>query len=223
MHHAAGHQVNFFKVLNILRTAPKDKLRQAIWEDMNTPFTKCLVLVVAVWALLGCGDGAVVASDTATRCHVVMQGDSITHQAGQTIAQFLPGCSIDNKGVDASILADVVQPVMVFEPGTIYTYSYGANECMGQRVAVADYAATLHHVATQAKGYKLIFEAPWDLTHPSCNAAPYRQAVIDVGAAHGVPVVIENGRDHIGDGIHLTATHTVERARMLAVAIEKMR
>lgn len=211
------------QLLCALRATPNGELREAVWHDMTTPFKKCLVLVVGVWALLGCGDGAVVAFDVATRCHVVMQGDSITHQAGQTIAQFLPGCSIDNKGVDASILADVVQPVMVFDQGTVYTYSYGANECLGQRVSVADYKATLNHVATQAKGYKLIFEAPWNLTNPACYAAPYRQAVYDVGLAHGVPVVIENGRDHIGDGIHLTAAHTVERARLLAAAVEKMR
>lgn len=177
-------------------------------------------------ALAGCGDGSptVTSSDSATRCHVVMRGDSITHQAGQTIEQFLPGCEVVNLGVDASILADVVQPVMTFDKNTIYTYSYGVNECLGERVSVADYKATLSHVALQGRGYKLIFEAPWRVAHAACSPMmyAYRQAVVDVGRLHGVPVVIENGQAHSGDEVHLTFEHMSERARLLAAAILKL-
>ena len=48
------------QILCALRATPKGELREAVWHDMTTPFKKCLVLVVGVWALLGCGDGAVV-------------------------------------------------------------------------------------------------------------------------------------------------------------------
>ena len=183
-----------------------------------------LISCCIFFTLTGCADGVPVAasSDTATRCHVVMRGDSITNQAGQTIAEFLPNCTVDNLGVDASILADVVQPVMSFDKNTIYTYSYGANECLGERVSVADYRATLNHVAAQGKDYRLVFEAPWRLTHSACRIDAYRQAVVDIGGRYGIPVVIENDQSHSGDNIHLTQAHMRERARLLAVAITKI-
>lgn len=184
-----------------------------------------LFIALAAIILIACGGGvpSVTSSDAATRCRVEMRGDSITHQAGHVIEQVLPGCEVVNLGVDASILADVVQPVMVFDKDTIYTYSYGTNECMGGRMSVADYKATLNHVAVQGKGYKLVFEAPWRVQHADCRNAmyAYRQAVVDVGRLHGVPVVIENDLSHSGDEVHLTFEHMRARAGLLAAAVKQ--
>lgn len=183
--------------------------------------TKALLLALL---LVGCGGNTTPDLSSGVACRIEMRGDSITHQAGQMIEQFLPGCEVNNFGVDASILADVVQPVMTFDRDTVYTFSYGVNECLGGRMSVADYKATLNHVATQGKGYKLVFEAPWRVTHEACRSEmqAYRQAVVDVGLLHGVPVVVENEQGHNGDEVHLTYAHMLARAKLLATAILKI-
>jgi hypothetical protein len=195
--------------------------------QLATRWWLVLMMVVAMW-VTACGDAVpaapVTAADTATVPHLIMRGDSITHQTGQTIAKFLPGWVVDNLGVDASILADVVQPVMTFDKDKVYSYSYGPNECMGQRVSVADFTATLNHVAAQGVGYKLIFEAPWRLTHSACSPYidDYRQAVVDIGRLYGIPVVIESDQSDSPDQIHLTGKHQRDRVRLLAAEVLKL-
>ena len=179
------------------------------------------IAILAAALLISCGDTEPV--KTATPCHVKMYGDSITHQAGQTINQFLLGCTVENLGVDASILDDVLEPIMYLDKALIYTFSYGANECIGGRKSVSEFTSSLNHLAVQSIGHRVIIEAPWNLTHPACDAKSYRQAALDVGAKFNMPVVIEDSREHIGDDVHIPYSHTFVRAKALADAINSVR
>lgn len=186
-----------------------------------------LTSIAAITQGCGSSEAPVVPAPTKKR-KLVMYGDSITNQAGQIIEQFLPGWEVVNLGVDASILADVIKPMMVFDPDTVYSFSYGANECLGQRISVEDYWSSWNHVASQAKAggrnIKVVFEAPWLLLDPRCNPyiEAYRAEVLRVGKAYGIPVVIENNQDHIGEGIHLTQAHMTARAALLAAEVLKI-
>lgn len=157
----------------------------------------------------------------APKCSTVhMYGDSITHQAGLTIAEFLPCWSIENNGVDGTAIWDMPMPDL--NKNHVYTISYGTNECLSE-VNVEIYKSTLNHVLVGLSGYKVVVEAPWRVTHPSCrNIEDYRQAAVFLGNKYNIPVVLEQDQTHIGDGIHLPYAHTRERARLLAEAVLKL-
>jgi hypothetical protein len=148
-------------------------------------------------------------------------GDSITHQAGDDIKEFLPSWLVENRGVDGAMAQDIGTPA--FEVGVTYSFSYGTNECLGA-VPPENYRLSLNHILNAAKGYRVVLEAPWRVVDPRCNPRvdEYRQVVVDLGKAYSVPVVIEDNQDHIGEGIHLTQAHMRERARLLAAAILKL-
>lgn len=173
--------------------------------------------------LVACGDGLPTAtsSDTAS-CRVVhMYGDSITNQAGQTIAQFLPCYTVINHGVDGSMVRHMKVPV--WDKEAVYTISYGANECL-KNISAAEYRLSLNHILNASIGQNIVLEAPWRLTDPRCSPRidQYRAVVLELGELYNVPVaVLDENRDHDGAGIHLKAPHAVHRARLLAAEIVK--
>jgi hypothetical protein len=184
---------------------------------MIKPVILCLLL------LAGCGDGAptVTSSDTAT-CRVVhMYGDSITRQAGQTIAQFLPCYTIINHGVDGSIARHMTIPK--WDKEAVYTISYGANECL-KSISAAEYRLSLNHILNASVGQKIVLEAPWRLVNPACSPRidQYRAVVLELAELYNVPVAeLDMNRDHDKWGIHLLLPHTTHRAKLLAAEIIK--
>lgn len=169
--------------------------------------------------LFGCGDSTAISSDVEVCRTVKMYGDSITLQAKQTIAEFLPCYTIENHGVGGAKASQMPPPQ--WDSETVYTISYGANECLN-KVPVESYRLTLNHILNEAKGHKVVLEAPWRLTNPRCAGRidQYRNVVVELGAQYGVPVAIENDQTHDGGGIHLPTSHTRARAELLAFYIK---
>lgn len=181
-------------------------------------------LFVILLTLAGCGDGVpnVASSDTAACRTVHMYGDSITHQAGQTIEEFLPCYTVVNHGSDGTMARDMVVPV--WGKDAVYTISYGVNECLGN-VSPESYRLSLNHILNAGRGQRIVLEAPWRVVDPRCsdNIEQYRQVVVDLGKVYGIPVAeLDMNQDHIGEGIHLTQSHMRERARLLAAEILKL-
>jgi hypothetical protein len=168
----------------------------------------------------------VVSSDVVT-CPAIspvlrMKGDSITHQAGQTIKEFLPCWTVINEGVDGTMVRDLGTPI--FRTGEKNSISFGTNECLND-VSVLDYTLALNHVLWTGIGYDLVLEAPWRVVDPRCSPYIdyYIAAVIALGLIYFVPVVqLDKNQDHIGEGIHLTQEHMRTRAQLLANAVKKL-
>lgn len=207
--------------------APK-KLRQlsARYKTRHGRHVRQLfpMLCAFVWVLFlaGCGSGASAPiPDKPVR--VEQRGDSITHQAGQMLADYLPvGSTVINLGVDGAMARDITVPA--FQSGTVYTFSYGTNECLGG-VSPDDYRATLNHILNAGRGYSVVLEAPWRVVDPRCNPTieQYRQVVVDLGKQYSVPVVIEDDQTFNAiDGIHIPESHMRSRAQLLAEAIKAL-
>lgn len=183
-----------------------------------------LFIALVAILLIACNDGTstVTSSDTATCRTVHMYGDSITHQAGQTIEEFLPCYSVINHGADGTMARDM--PMPVWDKEAIYTISHGVNECLGN-VSPESYRLSLNHILNAGKGQRIVLEAPWRVVDPRCsdNIEQYRQVVVDLGRFYGVPVAIENNQDHIGEGIHLTQNHMRARAEVVANLIKGLK
>ena len=173
--------------------------------------------------LAGCGSSntpEVIANSKPVR--VEQRGDSITNQAGQILADYLPaGSDVINLGVDATIAQETNIPV--FQLGTIYTFSYGANECM-RNISPESYRLSLNDILHRGRGFALVLEAPWRILASQCNPniELYRDVVVNLGKQYNVPVVIENDQSHIGDELHIPEAHTRARAQLLAAAILKL-
>ncbi len=111
-------------------------------------YIKCAVLFALSIFLHGCGDSTVTSSDVAVCRKVEMHGDSITLQAKQTIAEFLPCYAIENHGVGGAKASQM--PLPKWDSETVYTISYGANECLN-KVPVESYRLTLHMIGGYVK------------------------------------------------------------------------
>jgi hypothetical protein len=161
-------------------------------------------------------------SGTASCRKVEMYGDSITHQAGQTIEEFLPCYTVTNHGSDGTMAYQM--PIPPWDKETVYTVSYGTNECLNS-VSIESYRLSLNHILNAGRGQRIVLEAPWLVVDPRCNPNidQYRAVVVDLGKLYGVPVAVLNvNQDHIGEGIHLTQAHMRERARLLAAEVLKL-
>lgn len=160
--------------------------------------------------------------ETQTCRKVEMFGDSITHQAGQTIEQFLPCYTVINHGSDGTMARQMALPV--WDKETVYTVSYGVNECLNN-VSPNDYRLALNHILNAANGQRIVIEAPWRVVDPRCNPMieEYRAVAVQLGALYNVPVAIEDNQDHIGEGIHLPQTHMQARAELLATLIKGLK
>ena len=201
-----------------MKTLQRNKLRYQT-RRVRWVFNWALLAACFLYVLVGCGAGAP-SPDKPVR--VEQRGDSITHQAGQMLADYLPtGSEVINMGVDGSMARDIGTPA--FRADTVHTFSYGVNECIGA-VSPESYRATLNHILTAGRGYLIVLEAPWRVVDPRCNPAIdlYRAVVVELGKLYGVPVVIEDDQTHIGEGIHLTESHMRVRAQLLAAAILKL-
>lgn len=180
-----------------------------------------LILILATVLLTSCSDGITTPPPPVTCRKVEMFGDSITRQAGQIITQFLPCYTVINHGADGTMVRHMRHPV--WDDETIYTISYGANECL-RGVSVSDYRLALNHVLNESKGKKVILEAPWQLVNPLCSSRidQFREVVVGLSKKYDVPVVeLDMNRDHDGAGIHLPQSHTTSRAKLLATEILK--
>lgn len=181
------------------------------------------LLVVLLFACAAdYGAYPVTSSDSASCRHVEMYGDSITNQAGQTIEEFLPCYTVTNHGSDGTMAYQM--PMPAWDKETVYTISYGTNECLGS-VSPESYRLSLNHILNAGRGQRIVLEAPWRVVDPRCNwqIEAYRQIVVDLGKLYGVPVTaLDPNQDHIGEGIHLTQPHMRERARLLAAEILKL-
>jgi hypothetical protein len=178
-----------------------------------------LLVACFLYVLTGCGGGA---ASPIPPVRVEQRGDSITHQAGQMLADYLPTDSVViNMGVDGAMARDIGTPA--FRADTVHTFSYGVNECIGA-VSPESYRETLNHLLAAGQGYKIVLEAPWRVVDPRCNPTidQYRAVVVELGVRYGVPVVIEDDQTHIGEGLHLPESHMRTRAQLLAAAILKL-
>lgn len=178
-----------------------------------------LTLAILSLTLTACGDSTATDIENPICRKVEMYGDSITYQARQTIEEFLPCYTVVNRGVAGAMAR--AMPIPQWDSETVYTISYGANECLN-KVPVESYRLTLNHILNEAKGHKVVLEAPWRLTNPRCAGRidQYRNVVVELGAQYGVPVAIENDQTHDGGGIHLPTSHTRARAELLAFYIK---
>jgi hypothetical protein len=185
--------------------------------DLNM---RALFLTFAL-LLTGCGGGTDTIEDVQTCRKIEMFGDSITLQAKHTIAEFLPCYTIVNHGRGGSMAGQIALPS--WDKETVYTVSYGANECL-QHVSIAQYRASIVRILEAGRGYRIVLEAPWRLTNPKCSpqVENFRQVVVELGALYNVPVAeLDMNQDHDGGGIHLRQPHAILRAQLLAAAVLK--
>ena len=196
-----------------------------------------IICVFAALALLGCGGSDLPTAHIAP-VRVEMRGDSITAAAMEEsapgtplIAKYLPAASEPvNLGLGGqrawdSVVGRYGSLPSVWRADTVYTFSWGANECL-QGLEVEWFKAQLNHILWVSAGYKRVIEAPWRMQNNTsdCNARIdlFRKAAVDIAAQYNVPVVIEDAQDNIGEGVHLTQDHMNRRAKLLADAVLKL-
>ena len=182
------------------------------------------LLIIVACMFSGCGSGTPEAP-VAPVCRVVhMYGDSITHQAGQAIEEFLPCYTVINHGSDGTMAYQM--PMPTWDKETVYTISYGTNECLNN-VSLDSYRLSLNHILNAGRGYKIVLEAPWLVVDPRCNwqVEQYRQIVVDLGKLYNVPVATLDLDQSFNpnDGIHIPPDHMRERANLVAAEILKLR
>jgi hypothetical protein len=192
---------------------------------------KLFFIGLLVSILTACGGGTPEPVVTKRAIHVVLLGDSVTRQSGDTLLKHLPpGSSLDNRGLDGARASDFLTGrygnlPLPWNPEFVYVVSFGANECLGGQpvsdLVDATKAIVEHGRAAGAKNF--VIEAPWRVLHGinQCNVriAQFREEVIKMAAAIGVPFALEFDTESIGDAVHITQRHNEIRAAELSRAI----
>lgn len=197
---------------------------------------RSFLTAIATSAVIACGGGGSSAPTKVAPAAVVYQsGDSITQQSGQLLAEYLPaGSTVINRGLPGQQAFNMVNgdygslPPLV--AGAVYTYSFGANECLNGR-GVGFYITYLEAAIIYTKGFITVIEAPWQLVNPAnqCgDLSPSYQAataslVNKYSSVAGYKVsmaALDTDRSHDGAGIHLLEPHARLRMSLLGQAIE---
>lgn len=187
-------------------------------------FNLALLAACFMFALAGCGSG----SQNPVR--VEQRGDSITMEAKQILADYLPaGSEVINLALDGQKASDSISgwygSMPVFRTDTVYTFSWGVNEALNS-YSDLDYSQSMEYVFKACQGFKCVIEAPWLMTSPRADSPNtvirYREILRKHGIKYNVPVVFEDNQEHVGDGIHFREPHMRLRAQLLADAILKL-